>query len=233
MTARMRIQGALAILGLAALFACGGSTTDVSGSDGGSIGDASSGDGSIDSATDGAVDGSRDASDASPDSSRTDAGVPINHRPNDSQCQTTPAAGNCQIMVGGGQCQHDTDCTTGTNGRCVEGNGGARFCFCAYDACMHDSDCPTGKLCVCHGSAYNGGGNTCIEGNCRVDADCASGYCSPSHGTSGCGGVTGYYCHTSNDTCTNDSDCRDGGLQVCAWSASHSRWECQQELLCP
>jgi len=99
---------------------------------------------------------------------------------------------------------------------------------------VHDTDCKTGELCVCHGSAYTDGqGNTCMPGNCRVDSDCGTaGFCSPSHGTSGCGGVTGYYCHTVADTCTNDSDCSGSPIDVCAWSAKQSRWTCQRSLLC-
>jgi hypothetical protein len=127
----------------------------------------------------------------------------------------------------------DSMCTSGSNGRCIETTGGALTCFCSYDQCAKDADCPAGQLCVCHGSAFTfGGGNTCLMSNCRIDSDCgANGYCSPSHGTNGCGGVTGYYCRTAHDLCVEDSDC--GSAKVCAWSDANSRWECQQELLCP
>ncbi len=166
-----------------------------------------------------------------------DAGhAPTNHRADDSQCSTTPAAGNCMIGGGGGACSSDSSCTAGSNGRCVESMGGALFCSCSYDACKHDTDCPTNQLCACHGSPFVGGaGNACVDGNCRVDSDCgAHGYCSPSHGSAGCGGLNGYYCHTSADKCTNDSDCvSSAGADVCAWSATDSRWQCQQPLLCP
>jgi len=128
----------------------------------------------------------------------------------------------------------DSQCTTGTNGRCIESTGGALFCSCTYDTCSVDTDCMSGQLCVCHGSAFtNGAGNTCMTGNCRVDSDCGTnGYCSPSHGTVGCGGISGYYCHTKSDTCVNDADCTGQGLDVCAWSTTDDRWECQRELLC-
>jgi hypothetical protein len=161
--------------------------------------------------------------------------IPTNHRPNDDQCATSPAPGTCNEMTGGGaMCSADTDCTAGTNGRCVESTGGALFCSCTYDTCSTDSDCMTGDLCVCHGSAYTGGeGNTCLPGNCRVDSDCgANGYCSPSEGSGDCGGISGYYCHTSSDTCVNDSDCTQQGADVCEWSATDSRWECTMQLLC-
>jgi hypothetical protein len=172
-----------------------------------------------------------DGADASP----RDSGVPLYHRPDDSQCSQPAAPGQCQIMGGFPQCTMDSQCTAGNSGRCVENMGGALTCMCTYDTCVHDTDCPAGNLCVCHGSAYTGGdGNACMAGNCRVDSDCgAGGYCSPTHGTSGCGGVTGYYCHTPQDTCTNDTDCNGAqGPNVCAWSSASGLWMCQQQLLC-
>jgi hypothetical protein len=163
--------------------------------------------------------------------------VPLDHRPNDSACAGVPAAGNCSLAGGTGSCTKDGDCATGTNGRCVENSGGgARMCFCSYDTCAHDTDCPAGKLCACHGSSYLTGGNTCLDGNCRVDGDCgAGGYCSPSRG-GGCGGLSGYYCHTSGDTCVDDTDCKSdgGGPQMCAFMPSTTkRWECTPQMLCP
>jgi hypothetical protein len=167
-----------------------------------------------------------DASDSAPPADGP-LPVPTYHRPNDSQCGTTAPKGNCMVGLG---CMNDGQCTDGgPSGRCIQNNGGAAECVCSYDTCLHDTDCPTGQLCVCHGSGYSDGyGNTCMPGNCRVDSDCgADGYCSPSHGTSGCGEVTGYYCHTSRDTCTNDNECGSmGSFDVCAWSESDKRWEC-------
>ena len=229
MHGRARFGSTVFVMGLATLVACGGST-DTSAGDSGASGDASGGgDGSA-----GSDAGTRDASDAA----LSDGGgrTPAHHRPDDSQCSQPASAGNCTLTGGGAQCTKDNQCTTGANGRCVQTMGGALTCFCTYDACVHDTDCATGKLCVCHGSAFTGGaGNTCTDGNCRIDADCgAAKYCSPSHGTSGCGGVTGYFCHTSSDQCTDDSDCSGGGgSQVCAWSSANNRWTCQQQLLCP
>jgi hypothetical protein len=135
----------------------------------------------------------------------------------------------------GFMCSKDSQCTDGgVNGRCIQSNGGAASCSCTYDKCLHDTDCKTGDLCVCHGSGYSDGeGNTCTPGNCRVDSDCGTGgFCSPSHGTSGCGGVTGYYCHTAKDTCTDDSDCGGSSIDICAWSAKQGRWTCQMFLPC-
>jgi hypothetical protein len=45
--------------------------------------------------------------------------------------------------------------------------------------------------------------------------------------------VTGYYCHTAQDECVNDSDCNgQSAFNVCAWSATSSRWECQMQAVC-
>ena len=168
-----------------------------------------------------------------------DAGrVPANHRPNDAQCGTLPPPGDCSNQGGpGGMCQSDTTCTAGTNGRCVESGGGALFCACTYDACQSDTGCPTDETCACHGSAYVGGqGNACTQGNCRIDSDCdgGAGYCSPAENTMSCGDLLGYYCHTPNDQCVDDTDCTGSGNgpQVCTYSAAANRWQCQGEGLC-
>jgi hypothetical protein len=162
------------------------------------------------------------------------AHVPVNHRPSDAQCTTTPGPGSCNGIMPGSpnMCGSDATCTSGTNGRCSEIGGGAPSCRCTYDTCQHDTDCPTGQLCACHGSALLATDNTCYPGNCRVDSDCGTnGYCSPSTGMSTCGGLVGYYCHTRRDTCTNDSDCNSSGnVMVCEFTTD--RWTCQQALLC-
>jgi len=197
--------------------ACGG-TVSVSGAD------ASGGD-----------DASRDAlhTDAPPPDS---ARVPLYHRTDDSACTGASPAGSC---AGGGTpppggCKADTDCTGGTNGRCVENMGGPFGCFCSYDSCQHDTDCKAGEVCACHGSAWVSGGSRCTTAGCRVDRDCgASGFCSPSR-AGGCGGVTGYYCHTGADTCVDDGDCpSSAGAQICGWSSTKLHWECTPQLFCP
>jgi hypothetical protein len=133
---------------------------------------------------------------------------------------------------GSATCIMDSQCTSGADGRCVMAGGPIEDCQCTYDTCMHDTDCPTGELCACHGSPYVGGdGNTCVQGNCRVDSDCGSGgYCSPSYNTMSCGGLAGYYCHTPNDTCLDDTDC-GAGDEVCTYLSG--KWQCAMEELCP
>ena len=161
--------------------------------------------------------------------------MPVNHRPSDAQCMTTAPAGDCSFNNPGASCHSDADCSeAGPNGRCVVANG-PPTCFCTSDSCTGDTACMMGQTCACHGSAYTAGlGNTCAPGNCRVDADCGhGGYCSPSAATNTCGTLSGYYCHTPKDQCTNDSDC--GTSQqgtMCIYSPSTGSWSCQQSGLC-
>lgn len=163
-----------------------------------------------------------------------DAGhrVPMFHRADDSQCGGAAPAGNCSFGGGGAMCSHDSDCMSGTNGRCNQSIGGAVFCGCTYDTCTHDSDCPTGNACACHGATYHARGNECLPGNCRVDSDCGTnGFCSPNVG--GCGGLQGYYCHTASDTCIDDADCAGAGIpQICQFHTDTARWQCTEQLLC-
>lgn len=212
---RVPTLASLALLSTLAVGACGGETLG----------------------TGGAADAGRDSG-VTQDTGPSDAAlrVPVYHRPDDSQCATLRPPGGCSARGTGPafMCSSDGQCTDGgADGRCLNSGGGPAGCFCTYDACQMDTDCPTGQLCVCHDSPYSYGGNTCMPGNCRVDSDCGvGGYCSPAHGTtSNCGYVSGYYCHTRQDDCTNDSDC-GGGLEVCTWSSADSRWTCQMGEFC-
>jgi len=166
--------------------------------------------------------------------SRPPIRVPVNHRPNDSECVAPAPPGDCNETELMTSCSADSQCTAsdaGTDGRCIT-DGPIAGCHCAYDSCAGDTDCAIGQLCVCHGSPYSSGGNTCMPGNCRVDGDCGpQGYCSPSP-SGGCGGVGGYYCHTAADTCVSDGDCGDLGEDTCVWSPASERWECQMAELC-
>src|SRR5579859_2594981 len=82
------------------------------------------------------------------------------------------------------------------------------------EPCTSDGDCGSTDVCSCEGmtrgSRVSGpDGNVCIHSNCRADSDCATGSCSPTLDAD-CGpfyGIRGYYCHTCEDTCTNDSEC--------------------------
>jgi hypothetical protein len=222
------LLGVAVAMALACATGCGGKAEVASGSpDGDSAGD--TGMGSETSIAD-AMDAGQ------PDRSPPPTRVPLYHRPDDSQCTAPRSAGSCTAGMMGPPfvCSTDSQCADGgADGRCTNSPGGPAGCFCTYDACGTDNDCPSGQLCVCHDSAYNHDGNTCLPGNCRVDADCGpGGYCSPAHGTNDCGGVNGYYCHTPQDQCIDDSDCAGQGFDVCSWSAQANRWECQMAAIC-
>jgi hypothetical protein len=199
----------------------------------GSLVDTSNGTDARTPTTDGsAVDSS--SADSSPEGGR----VPVNHRTSDAQCQTMPAAGDCagSLPDSSPACVTDSQCTSGTNGRCVVGGGGpVHDCSCTYDACTHDTDCGVGETCACHGSTYTGdSGNQCVIANCRVDSDCgAGGYCSPSSTLGLCGfSVAGYYCHTAADTCIDDADCSSMSFGGCVYSTSAGHWACARVIFC-
>jgi hypothetical protein len=242
-----------AIVAVGFFWACGGQTQIVTGDAGGdgasssssgsSSGGSSGGSGGSSGSSSGGSSGGSSGSSSGGSSGSSSGGnheVPTNHRPNDDQCLQAAPAGSCNGQGGGGpgpgSCSSDAQCSdAGPNGRCVESGGGALFCSCTYDMCADDAACPTGQTCACHGSLYNNSGNTCVAGNCRVDSDCegGAGYCSPAYAPMGCGGLAGYYCHTPQDQCVNDSDCSNAnGQPVCTYSTSESRWTCQQLLLC-
>jgi hypothetical protein len=140
-------------------------------------------------------------------------------------------------------CWSDSQCITGSNGRCND--GGKTGSSCSYDACLSDSDCPSGTPCLCRSSPTDNSPNSCVSGgNCVVDADCGSaGYCSPSPSPDRCG-PGAYYCHTPLDTCVNDTDCPPIAGQdppgsgfscelpsiapTCSYDAQAKHWACRQ-----
>lgn len=125
-------------------------------------------------------------------------------------------------------CTQDSDCVGCANGQLGRCEGPFSTCVC--DQCMVDGDCGATGVCACDGQTFGWPhtrrGNVCIPSNCRVDADCGpSGFCSPTTDL-GCGafyGVAGYYCHTVNDQCTNDTDCAAG---TCRYSPQVGYWVC-------
>jgi hypothetical protein len=242
-----RVGGAAGVMSLCTLVACGGSVFSPDVADGGSDGaprqdSASAGQDSgvaVDSGS-GRADSAVPTPDSGSDSSvGPDAAgrVPTNHRPDDSQCLQPAPPGDCTGQPGpNAQCADDSQCTMGTEGRCINQNFGGPLigCSCTYDSCASDVSCPMSDVCACHGSAYSdGAGNVCVPSNCRVDSDCGPhGYCSPT-AASGCAEATGgYYCHTSADECLDDSDCMGGISSVCAWSPGDNRWECKVQPVC-
>jgi hypothetical protein len=130
-------------------------------------------------------------------------------------------------------CTTDTDCAAGQvgmtqNGKCVMGS-------CDFNQCVTDADCPGGQVCSCQGQtrawAGQSFGSVCITANCRVDADCGKdAFCSPTV-SPGCGsfyGTQGFFCHTCEDTCVNDTDCptQNGSPGYCAFDATVGHWTC-------
>ncbi|HSZ82865.1 MAG TPA: hypothetical protein VLA14_11315 [Polyangia bacterium] len=167
--------------------------------------------------------------------------VPAKHRASAAACSTDRPAGVCAVAVAAGTsaptpaCTKDSDCTAGSNGRCLE-LGRVAACSCSYDMCTTDADCAqTGGPCACRPDAQGvvapttTSSNTCLAGDCRVDADCgAGGYCSPSLGSCGnYSGVTGYYCHTATDACVDDADCAAQGAGDCRYNPTKKAWDCE------
>jgi hypothetical protein len=167
---------------------------------------------------------------------------PTNHRATAMACPAGPTKGDVAPAASGSaaapfghagpaKCKSDAECTEGKNGRCAMTGGGRLppHADCVYDQCFADADCGAKSECVCGGSP--GRGNVCMQGNCATDADCGDGYCSPSYGLS-CGPYTGYvgnYCHTADDECTNDDECKKGGKSeygYCAWYPELGHWKC-------
>jgi hypothetical protein len=120
--------------------------------------------------------------------------VPTNHRASAVACPMQRGPGS----TGGlppGDCDADTDCTAGANGRCLP-SCGPPGCFasdCSYDGCFNDSECGGTIPCSCRPSVTSSAANTCLTGStCAVDSDCGhGGYCSPSGASDWCGGASG------------------------------------------
>jgi hypothetical protein len=169
--------------------------------------------------------GSSTAGSSSGSSGTTCTGrVPAVHRPSEPPCAPTT----------GMSCTTDADCVQpGGVGATVTGKCSAGTCD--FNKCTQDSDC-TGmhEICSCQddvGDIGSSQGSVCVEANCHTDADCGSnGYCSPTV-DSQCGsfyGTVGWYCHTCEDTCTEDADCQlDGGNNYCAFDPTVGHWACE------
>jgi len=161
-------------------------------------------------------------------SSKNDARIPANHRPIGLMCPQQRGPGISEVgpgclanaplasLIG---CTRDSDCTAGTNGRCLQYGGPACNYHCSYDDCSSDSDCSAHAPCACRTSSSDTGANSCATAsNCRIDADCGpGGLCSASQ----CG--QGYFCHTPKDSCLDDSDCASG---TCNFDLTSQAWLC-------
>jgi hypothetical protein len=211
----------LVLLFLAA--ACGGSVASV-----GTVGAHPDGGAGLDAAVDRV---SGDDADVSFDTgSECHGRVPLNHRADAAPCPTVRAPGGGPYSdsgVASPECNQDSDCTMGQNGRCLVRTFGARVTYCSYDACFADSDCAGNVPCDCRASPSSDP-NVCGTGsNCRVDSDCGPcGFCSPSDNGSICGDHdTEYFCHTGSDTCVDDSDCAPSDTG-CNFDPQTAHWAC-------
>ena len=156
---------------------------------------------------------------------------PAHHRTAEVSCGTPPASAPKASAPASGAplptqfCSVDADCTAGNNGRCERSNFGMQ---CVYDRCFVDADCDSGSVCIC--SAPGGFGNHCGQVGCRLDADCPGSWCSPTF--SSCGeysGVVGYACHTRQDECVDDTDCKDPSMlstPYCMYDPAVAHWIC-------
>jgi hypothetical protein len=127
------------------------------------------------------------------------------------------------------QCKADKECSRGKNGRCAPLTyEGACGNICYYDACYLDGDCGTGEVCTC-GDGDPTHPHACVPGNCRIDADCGdAGYCSPT--PQECGGVAGWFCHTTKDECVDDADCPSP--RPCTYESKRGAWVCGRSPAC-
>jgi hypothetical protein len=176
---------------------------------------------------------------------------PSERAPGALDCRCPGSDGGCSCVQG--NCSQDSDCTAGVNGRCLLANAPFLYVGCTYDTCFSDSDCSPQEPCACRASASSTIENYCLVGsNCRVDTDCGpGGYCSPSQVSGGCDCLStalcgpdvhcwagdtpvpcvcgdscghGYFCHTPQDTCLDDSDCTNWG--TCNYDWLNTTWSC-------
>jgi len=171
-----------------------------------------------------------------------DGRAPEDHRASATDCPQqrdedagTACAASWPPDPGEYACAQDSDCTMGANGRCLgapspppyeAGLGTLCESFCSYDQCFVDSDCGPRLPCLCRDASYDGAPNLCLtESNCAIDSQCGPpGFCSPSS-TFGEGSPSfGYFCHTLNDLCVDDTDCAP--LSTCQFDDGGDRWIC-------
>jgi hypothetical protein len=159
---------------------------------------------------------------------KTSPTTPDNHRPSDIACPLgAPISAN--------ECDAASDCPAVPQVACLVYDD-AGISFCNADPCHVDSDCSDGGVCLCGSAATSSTiatSNMCLPaGNCTIDSDCSPvHYCSPS--SIGCGTTFSYYCHTANDDCANDTDCRD--TQFCQYApgaGGSGKWTCVDASTC-
>jgi hypothetical protein len=102
------------------------------------------------------------------------------------------------------------------------------------DQCTTDDQCSSGAMCGCS-TYFNGNvihSNLCIATQCQVDNDCGpGGFCSPSF-TGHCSSLTGFYCHTTADSCSSNACCTDPARPLCEYAPQLGHWACQSVIVC-
>jgi len=123
------------------------------------------------------------------------------------------------------QCFADSECE---GGPCLcrpsSSSSAANQCFAGN--CKVDSDCGHDGYCSPSLPCYGCGGYCpSYTGPCPADSgdECSAGPCICSTGPNLCP-TLGYYCHTPDDSCVNDSDCA-GGTQ-CLYNVVKQAWAC-------
>lgn len=139
----------------------------------------------------------------------------------------------CQTPDEDNECCDDSQCTDGTNGRCISpfvgycgGAGPETGNQCRYDECQIGTDCPENQVCAQAGT-FGRPVNTCIIALCERDADCengAEGTCALVHTSDTCPEPM-LGCTYKGDECRAAYQCDNG--QVCVNGA------CLNELQVP
>ena len=157
---------------------------------------------------------------------KSSASVPVDHRAADVPCPLSPP-------LSATPCDAAADCPAVAHVACIPYDDAGTPSFCNADVCNVDSACADGGVCLCGSDSTATTAvtpNVCLSaGNCRLDSDCPKvPYCSPS--SVGCGTAFSYYCHTPNDECGNDTDCRDD--QFCQYAPGAGKWTCVSAGAC-
>jgi hypothetical protein len=133
-------------------------------------------------------------------------------------------------------CDSDAECPVGDT--CFN-----RLCRAPVE-CDNDSGCAPQEACACASAFATGsatgynyasaiGFNQCVPAECRSDSDCNGYPCGLSDKAERCADrQAGFFCHSSNDECTQSSDCDTPAN--CIYEPSSQRWTCRpyHEVVC-
>ncbi|MBC8072715.1 MAG: hypothetical protein IAG13_30625 [Deltaproteobacteria bacterium] len=140
----------------------------------------------------------------------------FSHRPEQRACLHSAAStGSCESEPGQGDCATDDDCSAAANGYCNVDFFSAT-CFCSY-ACATDDDCEADQACYCAGADTR-----CVAAHCRTDDECEPGYLCSLVGNT-------LACHSPDDSCRVQDDCREGGCPACQFDDAAAKWQCNPE----